>query len=687
MSWEDEAIAELGGKTAGKDASSDWQQDAIADLTRKPTGAARARGVIDAPKTNDAYQRGRDANSSILGSMAQGLSSVMQGPTMGFGDEIGGAIAAPFLAMTSDKSLRDSYIESRDYLRGMNDERKQDAPWTTGITQGMASAPIGLIAKIPGVSSVAAQGANQVRGWIGNALQAGKAGAGYGAVSGAGDSTATDVEGVLKDTGRGAVLGGLASTVVTPAVGVLGATGKIVASQMSNSAAANYAREKLAEAFARDARGSVATSGLTNPTNQALARLNKLSNSAVMADAGGSNTRATLDLLATLPGRTKQSVDDFIHDRMAKRGSRIIASADQALGTNGAEFGGTLKNLSALREADAAPYYKQLDGVTVKVDDDLAGVLQRANETFSGAQKRANLRGEPPIELSNIQPGDEVPLSVLDTIKRTLHDSATKAKVGGEPGLARDYHDVRHVLTSKLDDLSPKDELGQSIYKQARDAWSGPSAMMDAAQLGRSALHADKFELQDELAKLGRSEIDAFKMGVLQGIKEQAGSQGGATGILNMWKNDNLRDRLKMLFGDERSYRQFAAQVAGEARLKRLDTLGQGSKTAQREFAAGDLDAGMATEIASAAAAAKTGSIPGFLAAGSNLWNRVKTPESVRDEMGRQLLLKKPEAQVQLGALSQTIDDINRRNASVSNATGSMIGSNIGRDLSRFVQP
>ena len=111
-----------------------------------------------------------------------------------------------------------------------------------------------------------------------------------------------------------------------------------------------------------------------------------------------------------------------------------------------------------------------------------------------------------------------------------------------------------------------------------------------------------------------------------------------ATSILKMWKEPNTSDRLKLIFGND--YRAFAADVAREARIKGSEGAGQGSQTAARSFAAGDLDAVPVGDIASAAANAKAGNVLGAVSAAKSAWNRVQMPEATRNRLGELLLSK-----------------------------------------------
>jgi hypothetical protein len=177
----------------------------------------------------------REETSQIIA----GLSGIGQGATLGFGDEIGAAIATlpakaiemiseqiPGAAANVDKQLReqgftgsaieskgikDTYKDIRDTTRDYQRQLKEDHPLTSlgsEIVGGMGTGfgALGNVAKGAGLGSKVAKGA---------AL-----GAAQGGVSGAGYSEEDSLAGVAKDTGTGALLGG----VIGGAIPVAGAT-------------------------------------------------------------------------------------------------------------------------------------------------------------------------------------------------------------------------------------------------------------------------------------------------------------------------------------------------------------------------------------------------------------------------------------------------------------------------------
>lgn len=652
-----------------------------------PEGASEADVMAYAQKEmqqagSSSYAKGRSESNPVV----RGFMNVANGPTFGFGDEIMGAVGGAFKTLTNARPFGENYKETRDYARGVQDKYREDFPIGAAATQLMTAAPtmvLNPLGKAAGsalatVAPKAAQWMNpatELAGVVPNTLRAATSGAGYGAVSGAGDSRAETLGGVVGDASKSAAMGAAMAGALQPVQMAVGAAGRNVMQRVSDKSADSYAQQKVAQALVRDGRGSVIEQGASNPAAQVAARYRKLGPEATVADAGGENTRQLLDTLATLPGRTKDRAQALIRGRQAGRAGRLVSAADEALGTRGAGFQQTIDALDSARRTAAAPYYQQLQGLTTQVDDDVLSLLGKTSGIHGDAQKLYRLQTGQDLALGSLKKGDPVPFAMLDTLKQSLYDAAEAAKRQGNNKMARAIDDARVQLTGKLDAIAPK-EQGQSIYKMARDAYAGPSQLIDAAELGRTAMKADTFDVKTALNGMGLSEAEAFRVGALQALREKTGTQSGQTSLLRMWMEPATRDRLKSIFGKD--YREFSAAVAKEARLKGLEGVGRGSQTASRMYGAGDLDMAPLVETASLAASAAHGNAPGMLSGVANLWNRVKTPEPVRDSMGRILMSKGGDGAANLQAMQGLLGRMNAESAARAERSGALLGYGAG---------
>jgi hypothetical protein len=621
--------------------------------------------------------------------------TALQGPTLGYFDELAGAMAAPLLAYQQDIPLGQAYQQQRDVVRGATESFMKERPFTSAGLQGVASVPlamsnltsraIGAVASpvVSGVAAVAprvaagmqsagrylagAPAAGQTMGMGQRMAQAGTAGVGYGLIGGAGSSTGEDISQITQDALTSAAIGGVLGPVTQPVMGVLGAGGRQIAARVSDTAASRYAQQKVAEALLRDTPPDLLQSALT----MSQARMGKLGSEARIADVGGANVRGLLDTLATLPGETKQTLERAIRERQAGRAGRMMTAADEALGTQGAQFQQSLDAFNTMRKDQARPFYQAIENASVTVDDNLLNLLQKSRDLQGGAETLFRRQTGQEINLGNLKKGDIVPMTVLDSVKQSLYDAAQSAKQSGSGNQARAIDDIRVNLTSFLVDKSPKIG-GQSAYQQALEKWAGPSQMMDAAELGRKAMTGDIVNFRQELNALSPSEIDAFRIGALQSLRQKTGTEAGQTSLLKMWKEPATQERLKAVF--ENDYRKFASAVAQEARLKGFESAGRGSQTAARLAGMSDLD------IAPAMAAGQSvmsGNVPGMITSAANLASRVSTPEPVRNQMGQILLSREAQTLNDLMMQLRRQGEARSRAAGYGGFTGGAIGSSV----------
>ena len=627
-----------------------------------------ADAPAEAPKMSDAERIGRGKPSAAV--------TAAQGPLFGFGDEIGGAITATIKGIPGlDKGAegttwRQRYEGYRDVLRGQEAGYKAENPLTATGLQVAASIPT---MAVTGPVAAGVKGT----GMAANALRAALTGGASGAISGAGNSRAETLGGVAEDAAIGGATGAALGGATVPAVAAVGAAVRPVASKLNGSAAANYAREKVAEAFSRDAQGSVFKRNSlldevpANPAGRASARLNRLGGEARVVDAGGQSAKSALDILATLPGDTKNAAELAIRARQAGRGSRMIGAADDALGAGGRRAAATVDDLIAKRSEEARPLYESLYKTGVFVNDELRGIIDAATKLgASGEAKKVAAAAQRDYTLT---PETQwVGLRDLDYLKQGLDDiiEASKTAMGQPTKVTAAVQGLKTRLVSELDAKT------NGAYKTARDAYAGKSAIIDAVNNGRKALTQDDATISSLTQNMGASELEGFRIGAFEALRAKLGVRSGQTSMIEMWREPAVQEKLRAIFGTERAYRQFAASVAGEGRLKGLESVGRGSQTAARNYAAGDLDVAAAADAGQAVSSAAGGNLLGAIPMMSRAWNRVSTPEPVRNEMGRILLSQGPQAQQEMRLLSEYIDRVNAARNQNALRTGSFVGAN-----------
>jgi hypothetical protein len=603
---------------------------------------------------------GRKIDFSIggvqMGQSVQGAINALQGPTFGFLDEMAGAVAAPF----------GKYKDVRDYVRGATQQYREDYPATAAITSAMAAAPTMMLGMGSGYA------APVLAGMFPKILQAAKVGGVQGSISGAGESQKQNLPGIAADTARG---GAASAATAGIGQGVLGAGGAVVSNisqRVMPQTAQNVATSKLAEALMRGApEGSVFTQpgAISTPAGRAAARIERFGPEATIADVSGQAPKKLLDILATLPGKTSDATERLIRNRQAGRAGRIMTAADESLGTQGKGYVATLDTLETAQKAAQAPFRKQLEGLSVRADDDLIKILNREPSAFKAAADLARREGKLPIDLSKIKAGDDIPFDALDTVKKALWTIAEKEKVNfSATAESRAVNGIRVALTSKMDDLSPKDKTGNSIYKLARDAFAGPAELKTAIETGRTAMKVDSLKVSELTKGMSASELEAFRVGALQSLRDKVGTESGQTSLLKMWKEPATSDKLREIFGSD--YRKFSAQVAKEGQLKALESTGRGSQTASRLMAAGDLDNEALMSAAQAAKSGFAGDVVGAVQSIRNVWNRVAMPETTRNQLAEMLMSKGPKAKANLQEVDRLIKALNADAAQRAAITG-----------------
>lgn len=616
-----------------------------------------------------------------LSAPLRGAVSAANSGMLNFGDEIYGGLGG-LGALVTGGDVEQAYLENRDLIRGIDKSFREEYPNTALGTQLAASLPATIYNPLPLKSSkVALSGGQKLAQLAGNTGRVAATGALYGGVSGAGRSEADTVGGVLNDTQNAALTSAVMAGATYPVALGIGGVGRNIYQRtpMGKASAANYADLKVAEALMRDAEGKTFRSQnpntvINNAGNAASTRMGKLPQGAPLANASGSNLLDLTDIAAISGGATKQAVSRKQHELMAKEAERMTSSAAKALGTGRPDYNETIEGFTQAAKIKAAPYYTQLQGVNLQIDDDLRGILARSEPYFSKSNLRAkidNVGGATLREALN-PAATSIPLSRLDVLKQTLYDVEESAKRSGELGLSRSVSKLRNELTNKLDDLSPKTQQGDSIYKLARDAYGGEMQLKNAVENGRLIFREDAMNIRDSLKTMSQSEKDAFRLGVYQAIVDKTGRQSGRTELMNLYKDPAIADRLKAVFGKD--YRKFASKLAAEFELRKFQKVAGGSQTATRQQGLNDLELSPLRDASEGAAALARGNVTGSMNPLTRLWQGMAVPESVRTNIGKTLLLEGAPAQAKLQSLNDLVQYINQQKQVNAMRFGSTFG-------------
>ena len=593
--------------------------------------------------------------------------TAMQGPTLGFADELMGLVTAPaFKAMRPDMPLSQAYQTGRDIYRGGVQSLKEEYPIASVIPEVAGAMTLGGPVR-------------QIMPSAGPMTSAAITGGAYGAIGGAGG--AETLQQVPAEAATGGVMSAVLGPVTQVASNILGPVAKAVGGRAANvlpqkaqdymgMSSADLARRRVAQAMLRD--------GAT--PDQITARMGKLGDDAVIAEAAGYNTKDLLDTMATLPGRTKNQVEQLIRDRQSGRAGRLTEAAGKQLSPEGARLADTVTDLITTRSTQATPFYDKLRPMVLDVDDEMSNILNAANKlgAFKNAKSIATAEMKP-FSLESTKGLQNAPWTDLDMVKRGLDDLSQSAKSVNAKGEYTDFGravlGLKKKLIDKVDDLTI-DDSGQSVYKQARAAFAGPSSMINSAELGRTILTKEAPFIKDAVKDMSESEFKAFQIGAFEAIRAKVGKQSGQTELMNMWKEPATQEKLKEIFPSERAYREFATSVAAEARKKGIESVGRGSQTAGREARMEDVGVETLKDIGAISTAAKTMSLDSLLNLIQSGMSRTVVPEPVRNEIGN-ILLSRAQSPQQLDMLRNVIKQMEEQQKNKTIRSG-LIGGSLG---------
>jgi hypothetical protein len=593
--------------------------------------------------------------------------TALQGPTLGFADELAGLVGGG-AALVRGESPSKGYQQARDIYRSGVESYKEEQPIGSAVAQGAASLPLGML-----------NIGRSVAPNVGPVLRSMGSGLGFGIVGGAGE--AKELEDIPQEAATSgavsSVLGGateLGMKAVRPIKqAITSQAGRIIPEGLREyvgTSSVDLARRRVAQAMLRD--------GAT--TDQVAARMSKLGDDAILAEASGYNTRDLLDTMATLTGRTKNWTEELIRNRQAQRGNRLAQSAGEQLSPTGARLADSVESLITKRDVEATPLYDQLKTISITLDDDLKQILDASKKlgAFSLAEKISTGLREP-FTLKDVKNANEVSMTDLDKVKRGLDDLITSKTAVNDRGeineFGRSVVKLKQDFLKRLDDMTMDSETGKSLYKSARDAYAGPSALISAAELGRTVINKPASTIRTLIKDMSDSELESFRVGAYEGLRDLAGTQSGQTRLLNMWKEPATQERLKEIFPSERAFRIFASDVAAEARKKEIQTVGRGSQTAGREARMEDVGNETLKDTVNMAAAAKTMDIGSLINMLSNNMKRTSVPEPVRNEIGR-ILMSKATSGDEIRLLRNAMEKM-KREQEVQASTSGLIGSQL----------
>lgn len=317
----------------------------------------------------------------------------------------------------------------------------------------------------------------------------------------------------------------------------------------------------------------------------------------------GPNTRAYLDAVNVLPGKGKKEAQDFLKKRNEGMLPRIKSDLQEAFGSKASYFD-TYKALESARSVGGKLLYKKAMEKKIPIDNEFIEILKKpsAGNAFKKAYELAAEAGVklPRINLQNGKMYTEqgytvkaIDTKLLHWMKLSLDDSIYTGRTPLS-GVGSTQLNLQKATKNEFLDYMDKHN---KTYKRARDEWSEKTAIMDKLELGRKfdAPGQNVEEIAEEIAKMSKSELEAFRNGVLNNIIEKmeksvAIGGRGTNMAFNIIKTPRSRKLLRSTFEPGKSgnakFNKFIENLTDEIDIKDTSNLIVGnSATAGRQEA------------------------------------------------------------------------------------------------------
>ena len=256
-----------------------------------------------------------------------------------------------------------------------------------------------------------------------------------------------------------------------------------------------------------------------------------------------------------LPGSGKKQAQQFLAKRDKGILSRLTSDLQEAFGSK-AGFFSEFKALQNARFTTGNKLYERAYRKNVRITKDLQNLFQRPSMQ-AALQRAMKIAAEEGVNLPKISfaPNGRIlgpkgttvralPTRLLHYVKRGLDDEVFVGKSptsGAGKDLVNAAKGTRTAFLEILDNENPS-------YKIARNYWSGKSAVMDAMQTGRDFLRADVDELADSLSLFSGSELEAFRLGAMQGILNEMEKGAQRTAVQRLVRSPQREKLLRLTF-------------------------------------------------------------------------------------------------------------------------------------------
>lgn len=488
------------------------------------------------------YQEPKREPSSSVGADVIGRIGIGQGLMMGYGDEAEALIRSK---LPGGKSYEEELADVRQKIRQAQQERPIAS--TTAEVGGSLAPAVASLAAIPfsGGTSAPAAAATAARTGtlLSNIMRGGARGAAIGGGQGVVEGFGKGEGGFENRAERALAEGAIGGTVG----GVLGVGAPIFGSALS---AALSSPTVKAQNRVLDILGEQGVTPSQVASEYARRQAQGVKPEIVADLYPGSGIAAESRRVLNVPGANRQEITQQLVSRMDEQGLRVAQAFENATGTN-RKFFPVLDDLEKVRRADAAPLYDAAYAkpARTKVLDDL--ILRAPDEAFTEAQRAARYEGLvfPNLVATNAENARKIvgdyTVKDVDLVKRGLDriiERETDAITGKVSSEGRRAASLKSAIVNEVDRLAPE-------YAQARSAWAGPTAVMDAMKAGQRLFNERAEITARDIAKLGQSEKEGFLIGALDAVNQRIGRKIEGQDVTGAFRSGNAKAQIEAALG------------------------------------------------------------------------------------------------------------------------------------------
>lgn len=510
-----------------------------------------------------------------------------QGPTLGFADEISGAMAAGAggigaLARGESPEFGKRYEAQKNVWRSAEAAFDKAHPVAGTAMEIATSVPGGM-----GAGAKMAQLLPKLPPW----LQATGLGALLGGVSGAGHSEGTDR---ITDTAIGAPLGAVTGAAVHGGARLVGKTADVTKDLVRRAFKPEAeAIERIAKELSLDEKTAT----------QVYAKLKMLGKEGMILDAGGRNIQKLARETAGVPGPAQNKILNALQERDLGEAGRIKQATK--LGLRPDDYFAAEETMLAKLKDNAANLYQDAYKANPSVMTPRLERLLRDPDVIDGVQTAARMAARErasgiskwlaPVDEELTQLAREAgikgkigrgfSLETWQHVKEGI-DALLKSKkytnelTGKLTPEGRSVEILRQSLVNELDKATGGEK---SLYALARKQYAGDAEVLSALREGKEFL-AKKLapeQIAKRMGELSDAAKESYRSGAARAIMDIVAKTPDQQSAANkLFAASATRDKIRAIFPDQKSANEFSRRIIAEQRFAESKRgVGQGART------------------------------------------------------------------------------------------------------------